>query len=404
MTKVMIFIDGSWLYANTAKLATDYGKPDLQIDYGLLPEAVSNRVADQLNLSHLDIVRTNLFASIPDNYDPVDFESVRRRLDFFNLLKEEHHYEVELFPIDFRGRRIRSHDRDPSDPFEPREKCVDIALAASMLYYAAIPQVYDIAIVIIGDQDYVPVLQHVRRLGKRVAIASIRGSCSQDYADPFDARRIKDVDILWLNDMISDIELRYEPRQLVCQSEYHVGDRLVWTTYRPRRHQPFFCDECRRIHAERHQEDYRRPEIRPPASRYSPAEPVVEQHQTMTGTIYEIKDDRRFGFIRSDDDLEYFFHLTDLTNVTWEEIDIGMEIEFIAVKPPTLERAGKAAQVRAIFSDEDEEDDEDWVDEDDIDEDDVDEVYDEDEAFDDEYDDDGVDEVAEADIDEPYER
>src|SRR5690606_13387827 len=283
----------------------------------------------------------------------VDFESVRRRLDFFNLLKEEHHYEVELFPIDFRGRRIRSHDRDPSDPFEPREKCVDIALAASMLYYAAIPQVYDIAIVIIGDQDYVPVLQHVRRLGKRVAIASIRGSCSQDYADPFDTRRIKDVDIIWLNDMIPEIELRYEPRQLICQSEYHVGDRLVWTTYRPRRHQPFFCDECRKIHAERHQEDYRRPEIRPPASRYSPAEPVVEQHQTMTGTIYEIRDDRRFGFIQSDDDLEYFFHLTDLTNVTWEEIDIGMEIEFIAVKPPTLERAGKAAQVRAIFCDED---------------------------------------------------
>src|SRR5690606_33527259 len=187
--------------------------------------------------------------------------------------------------------------------------------------------------------------------------------------------------------------------------EYHVGDRLVWTTYRPRRHQPFFCDECRKLHADRHQEEFRRVEPRPPAPRFNSVDAAPEQQQqVMTGIIYEIKDDRRFGFIRSDDELEYFFHLTDLTNVTWEEIDIGMEIEFIAVKPPTLERAGKAAQVRAIFCDEDEEDDEDWVDEDDIDEDDVDEVYDEDEAFDDEYDDDGVDEVAEADIDEPYER
>lgn len=360
MTKVMIFIDGSWLYSNTGKLAQDYAKPDLQIDYGLLPDALSQRVAMSINVPMIDIVRTSLFASIPDNYDQADYESVRRRLDFFNLLKEEHHYEVELFPIDFRGRRIRAYDRDPADPFEPREKCVDIALAASMLYYAAIPQVYDIAIAVIGDQDYVPVLQHVRRLGKRVAISSIRGSCSQDYADPIDARRVKDVDIMWLNDMIGDIELRYEPRQLVCQSEFHVGDRLVWTTYRPRRNQPFFCDECRRIFAERHQDDYRKPEIRHPHVRSAPAEPQyqIDQASLKTGLIYEIKDDRRFGFIRAHDGLEYFFHLTDLANVTWEEIDIGMEIEFHAVKQPSADRAGKAASVRVIeFED-------DWIDDD----------------------------------------
>ncbi|MEZ4520400.1 MAG: NYN domain-containing protein [Thermomicrobiales bacterium] len=355
MTKVMIFIDGSWLYSNTGKLAQDYARPDLQIDYGLLPEAISQRVAKAISLPSIDIVRTHLFASIPDNYDQTDYESVRRRLDFFNLLKEEHHYEVELFPIDFRGRRIRSYDRDPADPFEPREKCVDIALAASMLYYAAIPQVYDIAIAVIGDQDYVPVLQHVRRLGKRVAIASIRGSCAQDYADPVDTRRVKDVDLIWLNDMIGEIELRYEPRQLVCQSEFHVGDRLVWTTYRPRRNQPFFCDDCRRIYAERHQEEYRKPEPRNPIVRSAPAEPEykIDQSSLKTGLIYEIKDDRRFGFIRAHDGLEYFFHLTDLENVTWEEIDIGMEIEFHAVKPPSSDRAGKAASVRVVDLDDD---------------------------------------------------
>lgn len=377
MTKVMIFIDGSWLYANTGKLAMDYGRQDLQIDYGLLPDAVSHRVASHLNLNHVDIVRTHLFASIPDNYDPTDFESVRRRLDFFNLLKEEHHYEVELFPIDFRGRRIRAHDRDPSDAFEPREKCVDIALASAMLYYAAIPQVYDIAISIIGDQDYVPVLQHVRRLGKRVAIASVRGSCAQDYADPVDTRRVKDVDIIWLNDMIADIELRYEPRQLACQSEYHVGDRLVWTTYRPRRNQPFFCDECRKIYAERRPEELRKFEPRgyqpmqpmtshPPAHHQTRPLPPVENvpRERQTGIIYEVKDDRRFGFIRADSGLEYFFHLTDLSNVTWEEIDIGMEIDFEIINQPSIDRAGKAANVRAL------EFEEEWAD-------DLDEEYDE---------------------------
>ena len=358
MTKVMIFIDGSWLYANTGKLAQDYARQDLQIDYGLLPEALSRRVATAINMPAVDIVRTSLFASIPDNYDRLDDEAVHRRLDFFNLLKEEHHYEVELFPIDFRGRRIRNFDRDPSDTFEPREKCVDIALASSMLYYAAIPQVYDIAIAVIGDQDYVPVLQHVRRLGKRVAIASVRGSCAQDYADPVDPRRVKDIDLIWLNDMIGDIELRYEPRQLVCQSEYHVGDRHVWTTYRPRRNQPFFCDECRREYAERHQDDYRRPEPRQAQSHPAPTIPdfYAEQTSTKAGLIYEIKDDRRFGFIRAHDGLEYFFHLTDLTDVTWEEIDIGMDVEFQPVKPPGSDRAGKATGIRIIDYEDDWED------------------------------------------------
>ena len=370
MTKVMTFIDGSWLYANTGKLAQDYGKQDLQIDYGLLPNALCNHIASAIDLPSVDIVRTNLFASIPDNYDQQDYELVRRRLDFFNLLKEEHHYEVELFPIDFRGRRIRGYDRDPADPFEPREKCVDIALAASMLYYAAIPQVFDIAIAVIGDQDYVPVLQHVRRLGKRVAIASIRGSCASDYADPVDARRVKDVDIIWLNDMIGQIELRYEPRQLACQSEFHVGDRMVWTTYRPRRNQPFFCDECRRVYADRQHDEFS--QRKAPEPRYSgyhrPSQYDYERQPEalgeQTGIIYEIKDDRRFGFIRAQDGLEYFFHLTDLANTTWEEIDIGIDIEFQIIKPPSLDRAGKASNVRVIEFEDDWDDEEEYADDD----------------------------------------
>lgn len=93
--------------------------------------------------------------------------------------------------------------------------------------------------------------------------------------------------------------------------------------------------------------------------RSAPAEQPygLEQTPAKTGIIYEIKDDRRFGFIRAHDGLEYFFHLTDLANVTWEEIDIGMEIEFQPIKAPTSDRAGKAANVTAV------EYEDDWIDE-----------------------------------------
>lgn len=350
MTKFMVFIDGSWLYANTIKLATDYGRSDLQIDYGLLPAAVCRRVASHLDIEDIDIVRTHLFASVPDNYDPSDYETVRRRLDFFNILKEEYHYEVEIFPIEFRGRKVRAHERDPDDKFEPREKCVDIALASAMLYYAAIPQAYDVAVAIIGDQDYVPVLQHVRRLAKRVAVASVRGSCAWEYADPIDTQRVKDVDILWLNDMIPDIELKYEPRQLECKSEFHVGDRRVWTTYRPRKGQPFYCDECRKIHAERQLAEQRQfDDMFMPSTTSSML--TTSNGERVQGMIYEIKDERRFGFIRAGTGREYFFHLTDLANVNWEHIQVGLDVTFVVVNEPSFDKAGKAADVRLEYVD-----------------------------------------------------
>lgn len=201
-------------------------------------------------MPEVDIVRTHLFGSYATNYDLRDEDIVQSTLDFFDMLKEEYHYEVELFPINYRGRRLRKKDRDPADSFEVKEKCVDIALATSMLFSAAIPHAYDIAIAVIGDRDFIPVLQHVRRLGKRVAIASIKDSCAPEYADPLDAARVKDIDIIWLNDLLHELELKYERHQLECQSPLHKGDKRVWTVYRQRKGRPFYCDECKRKFAD----------------------------------------------------------------------------------------------------------------------------------------------------------
>ncbi len=81
--------------------------------------------------------------------------------------------------------------------FEPKEKCVDIALATSMLFSAAMPNAYDVAVAVLGDQDFKPVLQSVRRLGKRVAIASIQGTCAEDLQDPRDEARVRDFKLIW---------------------------------------------------------------------------------------------------------------------------------------------------------------------------------------------------------------
>ena len=103
----MIFIDGTWLYANYPKLAAFYGKQDFHVDYGKLPVALAAAVGRQLGFADVDVVRTYLFGSYAWNVDLRDEDRVQRSLDFFTMLKEEHHYEVETFPLNFRGQRLR---------------------------------------------------------------------------------------------------------------------------------------------------------------------------------------------------------------------------------------------------------------------------------------------------------
>jgi cold shock CspA family protein len=347
VAKAMLFIDGTWLYLNTPKLAEAYNKPDYHVDFGKLPRVLADYLSGQMGNSPIDVVRTYLFGSYADNYDPIDEEAVQRRRDFFVMLREEHHYDVEIYPINFRGRRLRRWDRDPRDAFEPKEKCVDISLATYMMFYAALPNAYDVAVAVIGDQDFKPLVQHVRRLGKRVAIASIRGSCAPELSDPRDEAHLKDFDILWLDDHLAQLELKYEPHQLACESPSHRGDRMVWTTFHPRKGQRFYCDACRAEFVRQRQEAHQEYAD----SSFGGSGETLAQHpsgQLKRGLIKKKVSDRGFGFICAEDDgRDYFFHLTDLEpGLEFDLIQEGLTVEFEVKRDPSFDKAGAAQRVR----------------------------------------------------------
>jgi cold shock CspA family protein len=347
MAKAMLFIDGTWLYANTGRLKDVYGRSEFHVDYSKLPRTLAGEVSRQSGSTEVDVVRTHLFGSYPADYDPRDEELAGRRRDFFEMLREEYHYEVETYPINFRGRRIRRADRDPGDTFEPKEKCVDISLATSMMFYAAVPNAYDIAIAVLGDRDFMPVLQHVRRLGKRVAIASIRGSCAPDLCDTRDDARVRDFDVIWLDNLLNALELKYEPHQLSCESPVHKGDRRVWTTFHPRKGQKFFCDACRAEFARQNGEEPRTQALEADGGRNgTPPEPLPEP-VVLQGRVAKIVADRGYGFIRAEDGQDYFFHLTDLqAGLAFDRLEDGMPLEFGVKRTPAAGRAGAARNVR----------------------------------------------------------
>jgi len=347
MPKAMLFIDGTWLYANVPRLSELYGKDDFRVDFGKLPKILAEEVSEQLGGTELDVVRAYLFGSYAANYDKRDDAIVHRRRSFFDMLKEEYHYELELFPINFRGRQVRRVDRDPKDTFEPQEKCVDIAVASSLLYYAAIPNAYDIAIVVAGDRDFKPALQCARRLGKRVAIASIQGSCTPEYSDPRDEARVKDFDIIWLDHLLDKLELKYERHQLECQSPWHEGDRIVWTTFYPRKSQKFYCPECQDEFTRQKAEAQKEYNI---ATVEYIEDPPLEDGATkhsLFGKIVKRVPERGFGFINAEDGQDYFFHFTDLIPpMDFDDALEGVEVEFEIKREPGGDQAAAAQAVR----------------------------------------------------------
>lgn len=358
MIKFMLFIDGTWLYSNTPRLVEASREPGFVLDFGKLPQVLAAEVAKQLGHTEYTVVRTHLFGSYADHVDPRDQVPVQRRLHFFSMLRQQHHYEVEAFPVDFRGKRLRKSDRDPSDGFEPKEKCVDIALATSMLFSAAMPNAYDVAIAVLGDQDFKPVLQSVRRLGKRVALASIQGACSGEYSDLADRARVRDVDLIWMEDLLPGLARRYEPHTLECQSPTHEGDRRVSTTYYPKRSEKFYCPACRDMFA---RQRYERAAAGAPAGNGSPAANGVGPSEgashwapadtLLSGVVKHRRMDKSYGFIQVDgcgewDGAEYFFHESDLTDGTrFGELAEGTIVDFeVKAEPPP----GKAPPARNV--------------------------------------------------------
>lgn len=348
MYKVMIFIDGTWLYRTLPRLAETCGKQEFKVDYGVLPQVIARELGERLGVGSqgIDVVRNHIFASLPTNFDPQDEALITRQEEFYSLLREDYHYQTEIFSIDFRGRRVRHGDRNPEDNFQPREKCVDIALASQVLYHAALPWTLDIAVVVLGDRDFIPVLNTVRRLGKRVAIVSVRSSCAQELADPRDEAGVKDFSVIWMDDLLEELELRYEPQQLECQSPDHEGDRLFWTTYRPRRGEPVYCDACRQAYSRRRNGGFQEAEPDTYLD-YPPPEGLPGVGQTLEGVVDFKKEDKGYGFVTTDEGVSFFFHLTDLEGgLEFETLDEGQEVVFEVKSLPSGGKAGAAQRVR----------------------------------------------------------
>ena len=194
-TKVMVFIDGSWLYytlferGRRCPIVQQYGAGwyhSHHVDWNGLPQLISDHVSAELlrmmpNAERaVEVVRVLVYSSFREDQDVgTEREKMFRALQALN-------FEVHLGT--FTGAQ---------------EKCVDISLAVDMLHYATIPHALDVAVLVSGDRDFIPALLRTRQKGKRVAVCSMRNSASAEFSDP--NAHVKDFEVCWLDDHLDKL-------------------------------------------------------------------------------------------------------------------------------------------------------------------------------------------------------
>ena len=124
--KAMVFIDGGWLYRSRTTLFAKLGEENFEIDYAKLPKIFCEDVANRLD-EDISLVRTNYFGTIPSARSGFN---TSKQYAFYDFLERSCGYETEIHEVDVGTD----------------ENWIKMSLASSLLYYAAQPGAFDIAL------------------------------------------------------------------------------------------------------------------------------------------------------------------------------------------------------------------------------------------------------------------
>jgi cold shock CspA family protein len=285
----MVFVDADWLCASVLDPGGPAGRPDLQIDHRRLGAVLADEIGRRHHLGPIDVVRSHYFISRPRNHEGRDQALVQRRRELVGRLQEEPRIELEVLGVD--------HDDRSSGGEGDRAPDVHVAMTVAAMRAALTPGVLDLAIFVLGDRGFAPLLRELRRLGRRVALASLDGSCAPGLADPGNPLRTADFEVLWLDEVVGRLE-KWRGRRTPRPGE--AADAL--------------------------EED---------------------GGASLRGRIKNVIWDRGYGFIAADDGRDYFFHVNALeAGLEFDELQPDLAVTFEVKSGPLRGRAGAARLVR----------------------------------------------------------
>ncbi|NLL95139.1 MAG: NYN domain-containing protein [Thermoplasmatales archaeon] len=142
--------------------------------------------------------RVMVFIDLRNVLRSVELQAVETRLDLYAMTKQlvgprdlvaAYVFDTRM-PLDVQDSSRRFHDklrydgfrvvaREAYDPQRNEQKEVDVAMACEMVVHALRGH-YDVAIVVSGDRDFIPAIQHVQAAGKMVEVAAFAKSVSNE--------------------------------------------------------------------------------------------------------------------------------------------------------------------------------------------------------------------------------
>lgn len=224
--KAMVFIDGGWLYRSRSALFSKLGEENFEIDYARLPRIICEDVANRLD-EDVSLVRTCYFGTIPS---PRSGFNTSKQSSFYDFLEKSCGYETEIHEVDVGSDGTRNN-----------ENWIKMSLAANMLFYAAHPGAFDVAILIGDDVDYSPAIRRTRMFGKRVQVVGAHGTDGSAPAmgsSLFWKNRVNDFPPLYIDDHANEMRLVREHVRRACKQCGREED-TTWAG------PDFFCSECR---------------------------------------------------------------------------------------------------------------------------------------------------------------
>ena len=168
MGKAMVFID----FENFNIAVTNYyklmGEQTARLDYNKFPK----RLVEKLPVPHT-LAKTFLCAPKPDEFLMQD-ERRKNTYNWINGLKNQKYFTViegQHIARPVYGKTMDIHDRSS---YYVEEKGTDINMGAHLLAKGFL-NAYDVAIIVSGDSDYIPVLEILNTIGKLTVVVGVKG-------------------------------------------------------------------------------------------------------------------------------------------------------------------------------------------------------------------------------------
>lgn len=145
------YVDGAYLRAEGEALTVPFPNPRMVVLWVVdAVQSIGGRVL---------LRRTSFYDAEPSDQPPLP------------ALGQYWQFVENQFDTDLRFGEVRGKPK--------RQKGVDVLLAVDMLS-ASFRQLFDVAVLIAGDADFVPLVREVRRLGVTVVVAGVRNTTARE--------------------------------------------------------------------------------------------------------------------------------------------------------------------------------------------------------------------------------